>query len=229
MRVAIHQPNYAPWCGFFAKMHACNVFVFYDNAQMTKNSYINRCLINNQCRQAWLSVPVRFNLGDKINQVIIADERWKNKHIQTIRSVYGRTPFFKEVFGLIEPIYLNAGDSLALTNMNIIREIANYLGLSCRFELSSSFSSDKTSDDRLIDICHELGAVTYISGKGGDNYQDHFKFKMAGINLEVKTYKPIPYDQKTDLFMPGLSIMDALFNLGKSTINLMNYSAASGE
>jgi hypothetical protein len=74
-----------------------------------------------------------------------------------------------------------------------------------------------------------LGAVTYISGKGGDNYQDHFKFKMAGINLEVKTYKPIPYDQKTDLFMPGLSIMDALFNLGKSTINLMNYSAASGE
>ncbi len=72
MKVAIHQPNYAPWCGFFAKMNACDVFVFYDDAQMTKNSYINRCLINNQGRQTWLTIPVSFKLGDKINQVIIS-------------------------------------------------------------------------------------------------------------------------------------------------------------
>ena len=229
MIVAIHQPNYVPWCGFFAKMHACDVFVFYDDAQMTKNSYINRCLINNQGRKAWLTVPAKFSFGDNINEVIISDERWKQKHIQTLRSVYGRTTFFKEVFGLIEPIYLNAGNSLAQTNMSFLRVLAAYLGLSCRFGLSSSIPTDTSSDDRLIDICRALGADTYISGKGGDNYQDHNKFKTAGINLEVKSYTPISYDQTIDSFMPGLSIMDALFHLGKSTINLLKYTAASGE
>jgi len=204
-------------------MHACDIFVLYDDAQMTKNSYINRCLINNQGRQAWLTVPVKFNFGDLIKQVVISDERWKHKHIQTLRSVYGRTPFFKEVFGLIEPIYLSAGNSLAQINMDLIRVIAAYLGLSCRFELSSSILSDKSSDDRLIDICRALGADTYVSGKGGDNYQDHNKFKTAGISLEVKSYMPIAYDQKTDSFMPGLSILDALFHKGKKSVELLAY------
>ena len=224
MIVAIHQPNYAPWCGYFSKMRACDVFVFYDDAQMTKNSYINRCLMNNQGRQSWLTVPVRFNLGDKINQVIVSDVRWKHKHIQTLRSVYGRAQFFKEVFGLIEPIYLNSGNSLSQINISIIRFIANYLGLSCRIVLSSSIPSEKSSDDRLIDICRALGADTYVSGKGGDNYQDHEKFKKAGVNLEVKSYKSIPYDQKNDSFMPGLSILDALFHSGKETVELLTYN-----
>jgi len=223
LKVAIHQPNYAPWCGFFAKMNACDVFVFYDDAQMTKNSYINRCLINNQGRQTWLTIPVSFKLGDKINQVIISDDRWKHKHMQTLRSVYGRTPFFKEVFGLIEPIYLNTGNSLSQLNMNLIRVVAAFLELSCQFELSSSIPSDNSSDDRLIDICRALGAGNYISGKGGDNYQDHNKFKTAGINLVVKTYTPMPYDQKNDSFLPGLSILDALFHVGKNAVDLLAY------
>ena len=223
MRVAIHQPNYAPWCGFFAKMNACDIFVFYDDAQMSKNSYINRCLINNQGRQAWLTVPVRFKFGDKINEVVISDGRWAKKHLQTLRSVYGRTPFFKEIFILIEPIYLNSDISLAKTNMALIRTIASYLGISCQFKLSSSMPSDKSSDDRLIDICRALSADTYISGKGGENYQNHDKFKVAGIRLEVKSYTPIPYKQNTDTFIPGLSILDALFNIGKKAIEILEY------
>jgi len=223
MRVAIHQPNYIPWCGFFAKMCACDLFVLYDDAQMTKNSYINRCLINNQGQQAWLTIPVSFHLGDKINEVVISNSRWRKKHIQTMHSVYGRATFFKEIFDLLEPIYLSTNNLLVRTNIDLISAIAGYLGLPCQVELSSSFPSDKTSDDRLIDICHTLGASTYISGKGGDNYQDYDKFKAAGIALEVKTYRPISYYQKSETFVPGLSIMDALFNLGKKTVDLLVY------
>ncbi|MFA7709772.1 MAG: WbqC family protein [Candidatus Neomarinimicrobiota bacterium] len=223
MKVAIHQPNYMPWCGFFAKMNACNIFVLYDNAQMSKNSYINRCHILNQGRKTWLTVPVCFSLGEIINEVEFADERWRYKHIQTLRSVYGRNAFFKEVFRLIEPILLKKTTSLAQLNMELISTISAYLGISSQIKLSSSIKSEKQSDDRLIDICQTLGADTYISGKGGDNYQNHNKFKTANINLEVQTYNPISYDQNNNHFISGLSILDALFRMGQKTKDLLRY------
>jgi hypothetical protein len=225
--LAVHQPNYAPWCGYFAKMRHCNVFVFLDDAQMPGGqSYVYRTKIRNGDGDKWLSIPNRSRLGEPIREVRFADAKWTSKHVNALRAVYGRCPCFKEVFPSLEPLYLDPGESLAAFNQAMIRTIADYLGMMCRFEVSSQLGPSGTGDDRLIGLARMLGAGVYLSGKGGQNYQDPAKFATAGVELAVRPYVPVAYPQIHGEFVPGLSILDALFHLGKRTNDLLEYRAA---
>jgi len=227
MRVAIHQPNYAPWCGYFAKMNHCDVFVFLDNVQMPGGqSYVYRTPIRGGAEAKWLSIPTRYHLGDNIDEVRFAVADWPRKHEGALRGAYARSPYFREVWELIEPVYSNPGANLAEFNMKLIRTIAGYLGLACRFEASSTVQPDGQGDDRLISLVRKVGGDVYISGKGGQNYQDPAKFAEAGIELRVHTYSPVPYRQAQGEFVAGLSILDALFNLGPEAASLLVYEGA---
>ena len=173
--VAIHQPNYAPWCGYFAKMRHCDVFIFLDDVQMPGGQEL--CLPDKDRKSfrsihaGSLSVPTRYHLGDSITQVQFADDRWSHKHLGTLRGEYGRSPFFKEVWSIIAPIYENVSESLADFNQRLILELAAYLGLNCRILRSSELYVPGTSDDRLIALIEAVEGTQYLSGKGGQNYQ----------------------------------------------------------
>jgi hypothetical protein len=222
--VAIHQPNYAPWCGYFAKMRHCDVFILLDDVQMPGGqSYVYRTKIASHSGPRWLSVPTRYHLGDSITQVQFADDRWNHKHLGTLRGEYGRSPFFKEVWSIIAPIYENAFGSLADFNQRLIVDLAAYLGLNCRICRSSELNVPGTSDDRLIALIEAVGGTQYLSGKGGQNYQDPKKFCSRGIDLNVRTYLPTSYIQIHGDPIFGLSILDAIFNLGKDAIGLLTY------
>lgn len=224
VRLAIHQPNYAPWCGYFAKLRNCDVFVFLDDAQMPGGqSYVYRTQIRGRQGPQWLSAPTRFHLGAAIRDVQFADPKWTRKHIGALRAVYGQCPYFKEVFSLLEPIYADPGQRLATFNQRLIRTVAAYLDLACRFESSADLRPEGDSDDRLISLARLLGAGEYISGKGGQNYQDPAKFAAAGIKLTVRVYTAVPYRQVHGDFVPNLSILDALFHLGKETLRVLDY------
>ena len=226
MRVAIHQPNYIPWCGYFAKMRASDVFVFLDNVQMpVGRSYVYRSLIGSAKGPSWLSVPTHYKTGDLIQDVRFADAKWVRKHIGTLRANYGRSAYFEEVFAVLSRVYNDPGETLAAFNIRMIRTIADYLGLSCRFELSSLLAPQGESDDRLISLARMVGADTYVSGLGGQNYQDPAKFAKAEIQLDLRVYKPIPYKQENDPFVAGLSILDALFHLGSGANEVLSYSS----
>ena len=223
--VAIHQPNYAPWCGYFAKMQHCDIFIFLDDAQMPGGqSYVYRTRIGTHSGPRWLSVPTRFHLGDAICQIQCADSRWSHKHLGTLRGEYGRSPYFREVWSLITPIYEKAPLSLSEFNQELVIEIARYLGIQCRFLRSSQLQVTGTSDERLISLVQAVGGTRYLSGKGGDNYQNPEKFRMAGIDLEVRAYSPVPYRQFHGHSILGLSILDAIFNLGKNAASLLIYN-----
>lgn len=226
MRLGVHQPNFAPWCGYFAKMRQCDVFVFLDDAQMPGGqSYVYRTKIMGKNPQRWLSIPTKFHLGDSIMTVRFADAFWPVRHLDSIRSAYGRAPHFEEVYHLLEPIYESPGEYLSLFNQRIIMTIADYLGINCRFVNSCELKEEGKGDDRLIHIAQKLGASTYISGKGGGNYQDPQKFAKAGIELQMRIYDPVPYPQNQPGFTPGLSIIDAICYLGKGTADLLSYPA----
>src|SRR5690606_26951994 len=150
-----------------------------------------------------------------------ADSRWLHKHLNSLRMAYGKTPFFDDIFSWLEPLYEVSGDKIAPFNTKLIQAIAAYLDINCQFELSSRLCPDGTSDDRLISLAQALKADVYVSGKGGQNYQDPAKFASAGITLDVLQYKPVPYIQSHGEFIPGLSVIDALFNLGKKTKELL--------
>lgn len=224
MKVAIHQPNYIPWLGYFSKINRCDLFVFLDDVQMPiGRSYVYRCQIRSGEVPRWLSIPSRFSPGDPINKVVFAEQNWFIRHMDTLRAVYGKCPYFKEIFSIIEPIYKESGELLGQFNIRIISAIASYLGLTCRFALSSDLHPTGKGDERLISIVKIVGADTYLSGKGGQNYQSPVKFFSAGINLEVLIYKPIEYPQNHEVFLYGLSILDTLFNVGQETKKLLHY------
>lgn len=224
MRVTIHQPNYAPWCGFFAKISICDVFVVLDDVQMSKNSYTNRSQILVNDVRKWLTVPVSFSLGDPILSVKIADPKWVSKHCGLLESNYHSAPCFSEIMPMLATYYSSKEwTNIAGFNSGLIRLVLSYLNIKKEIVLSSELAHTGAGDERLISILKLLGATTYISGKGGQKYQDPKKFDAAGVSVEVCEYSPVKYKQYNENFEGGLSILDALFHMGKRTIELLKY------
>lgn len=225
MRVGIHQPNYIPWCGYFSKIAYCDLFIFLDNAEISPGqSYVYRSMLRDAQKTFWLSQPSRRHTHQSIMDVEFSDSDWGRSHLARLTQTYRKAPFYKEVMELISPFYSNPGNYLAVFNMRLIRAICEYLDLDCRLELSSQISPEGTSDERLISLVKLAGGDTYVSGKGGQNYQDPQKFAGAGLELEIKTYQPIPYPQIHGDFIGGLSILDCLFNLGEDARKILYYS-----
>lgn len=231
MKVAIHQPNYAPWLGYFAKIAAADVFIFLDDVQFSKNSYINRVQIDAGGKPRWLTVPVSYSFGDPINRVVAGDADWRKAHLDALKTYYRNASDFPRVWSWLCATFANLPrNNIAETNAALIERIAAALGLRCRFYRSSEFQIEGAKgDDRLIALATRFGpGATYISGKGGANYQSPEKFAAAGIVLEYNSFSPSPYDQGHPEFLPGLSVLDALFRLGSErTAGLLKARASA--
>ncbi|WP_448189523.1 WbqC family protein [Azospirillum sp. sgz301742] len=227
MKVAVHQPNYIPWLGYFAKLASVDIFVFLDDVQLPQGrSYVHRTKVHSPSGGAWLSAPIRREERQLIKDVQFAEEDWRRRHQATLFHTYRKAPFFDAVMPLVEAIYAFGADSLAGFNRNAVVLLAEFLGLTCRFELSSDFAVAASSDDRLIELVRMVGGDTYISGAGGQNYQSPEKFAAAGIDLCVCEYRPRPYFQSQGGFLSGLTILDAMFNLGRDTVQHLSYEQA---
>ena len=217
MIVAIHQPNYAPWLGYFAKMARADVFVLLDDAQYTKNSYINRVQIDAGGEARWLTVPVSYRFGDPINRVRAANETWPRAHCDTLKTLYGDAPEFRAVWPWLAERYaaLRAGD-VAASNQALIAALAARLGLRARLRRASELgAADAKGDERLIALVQACGGgAAYLSGRGGDKYQDPAKFAAAGVKLTYSDFTHPVYPQGHPAFVPGLSLLDALFRIG---------------
>jgi hypothetical protein len=222
--LAIHQPNYMPWLGYFHKIAQADVFIFLDDAEFSKNSFTNRNRIKTSQGVLWLTIPVHIKLGQKISEVRFADDTWPAKHLKTLRSVYGKARFFGSVFPWVESL-LNKGNSGSLSEFNIhaIEDICQELGIDCDFRKSSEFALQSKGDDRLIDLARKVGATSYLSGRGGANYQDPEKFVKAGLDFAYTSFSQPIYEQLWGAYVPNLSILDTLFNLGiRGTSDLLH-------
>jgi hypothetical protein len=224
MRVAVHQPNFVPWCGYFAKMRSADLFILQDDVQFSRGGYVNRSQVITTKGPNWLTIPVpKGSTGLLINELRFGDQRWSKDHLKALSMSYGKTPHFTEVMSLIEAGFQTPSDTLSAFNMRMIRAIAEYLGIECEFRVSSELKPEGKADDRLVDLMRIVGGTTYVSGAGGQNYQEEGKFEAAGFALDVRTYMPVPYDQGRAEFVPGLSVLDAMFHLGKKASALLIY------
>jgi len=217
MIVAIHQPNYAPWAGYFHKIARADVFVFLDDAQFPKNSYVNRVKILEKGEGRWLTVPAKPKLGAPINAVRPAQADWPARHLDRLFNAYRSASAFDEVWGFVEHLYRTApADDLAAANRRIVEGVAERLQLRTRFALASDYPNPDglRSDARLIDLVTRLGADVYLSGRGGASYQDPLRFEEAGLRLSYTEFELRPYPQLTAGFTAGLSILDQLFHCG---------------
>lgn len=221
MIVAIHQPNFLPWIGFFYKILKSDIFVLLDIVQFSKNSYQNRVKIKIPQGALWLTVPVIHNFGQLTKDVKINNnEKWKDKHLKTLEMNYKRAPYFEIIYSMLKDIYhKKEWEFITDFNIELINTVCNFIEIKTKIVVASSLDVKGSSTDLLIDIVKKLGGTTYLSGKGGIKYQDEEKFKNNMISLIYTDFKHPIYPQLWGEFVEGLSILDLLFNCGSKCLD----------
>lgn len=218
MTVAIHQPNYMPWLGYFAKVARADTFVFLDDVQYTKNGYTNRVQVLNDGNRHWLTIPVSVHLGDRISEISPARSDWMDRHRSALRNFYRTAPEFAREWPAVDNLYMTVPDgSLADINMHFITGLSRILGIDTRFFRSSEMdTAGSVGDERLARIVDAVSpGGTYLSGEGGRSYQAPETFIRRGIGLTYLQFRHPVYLQRGNEFVPGLSALDALFELGR--------------
>jgi len=223
MIVAIHQPNFLPWIGYFYKMYKSDIFVFLDNVQFSKNSYQNRVKIKTSQGAQWLTLPVFHKFGQLTKDVRINNnEKWKEKHLKTIELNYKKAPYFNQIYNLLVKVYTNNKWELMTDfNIELITAICNFLDIKTKTVRASSLKTSGSATELLIDIVKKVGGDIYLSGKGGMKYQDENRFKEENITLIYTNFKHPVYPQLWGEFIEGLSIIDLLFNCGEESVYII--------
>jgi len=223
--VTIHQPDFAPWLGFFDRLNNADIFVVLDDAQFLKNGWHNRDKIKNTNGQPlWLTVPV-LTKGrglQKINEVKInLNGNWKDKHLKTLYYCYKDCEHFKDVYWMVEIAYASPEKSLLWFNFKLILNILEMLTNSTDklyVYLASELGIKDKATNRLVKICQHFGADKYLSGIGAKEYLEVEKFEKAGIEVVWQQFEHPVYPQQFGEFVPGLSALDYLFNCGPSEL-----------
>ncbi len=222
MKIAIHQPQYLPWTGYFDKMDRADVFVLLDDVQYKKNEWQNRNRIRNAEGWQWITVPVLYEFGQKINEVRINNkENWREKHLKSLEVNYSQAAHFDEYILFFRKHYACEWEKLVDINVRFIEYLADTMGITTEIVRSSSLGIGTEKTRRLIDICKAVGADEYLSGAGGGDYLEEEKFAGEGIRLEYQKYEQKPYEQVYNGFCPDLSAADLLFCCGKDSINII--------
>ncbi len=228
--VAVHQPQYLPWIGYFDKMRRADVFCYLDDVQYKKNEWQNRNRIKTAQNWQWITVPVRYRFPQKINEVQINNtESWRKKHLQALITNYGPTPYFNAYIPIFEDIFSQEWEFISKLNIHLIECLRNALQMQ---EISTVISSELNlrdePTDRLIDICKALGADTYLAGQGGADYMDVARFGKNGLKVIVQDFKHPVYPQLFKDFQSHLSIVDLLFNCGPESLKIIIDANAEG-
>jgi hypothetical protein len=219
--VGIHQPNYLPYSGFFDKMKKSDIFVIYDDAQFNKDDFQNRNRIRIYHGWKWLTVPVEKK-HIPINEIRIKNEvttwkgvKWADAHFKDIRDNYKDTRYYSEYEKEIKRIYEKTYDKLIDLNMNLINFLMNAFDIDTKIVFSCDLGLTSKSTERLIEIVEALDGDTYISGPMGRDYLDVSLFERKGVKVEFQDFKHPVYKQRYEGFIPNMSAIDALFNVGK--------------
>jgi hypothetical protein len=196
--VAILQPGYLPWLGYFDLVAMSDMFVLYDDVQFDKGGWRNR------------------------------HTEWQQSHLALLRQVYARAPFFDWCYPMLEgyltarPYHWLL--DLAVSGHQVI---AGLLQLETPIRLSSDIGfAGIGRTERLVAICRTLGATRYIATDASRTYMTETLWSEAGIALVYQGYPHPTYRQFEGAFQSHLSIVDALMFLGPEARQVIGISHA---
>src|SRR5689334_11174130 len=158
MIVAIHQPNYIPWLGYFRKLLACDTFVFFENVQMPMGkSYVSRSQIKTHAGPFWLTAPTEKSGTPKlISEARIVPGPWPRKHLATLAVAYSGSPFLDQISTLLRNCFVGEQPLIADLNIQIITAIAEILVPGrVRFVRASAMKHGMTGAASIVPILQE--------------------------------------------------------------------------
>lgn len=218
--VAMHQPTFLPWLGWWDKLVRADRLVLLDDVQFPKKggTWMNRVRVLVNGKPAWVTVPVdrSYHGVRTVRETRIDDSKpWRKKVEATVATSYARAPHFKDAQPLVEELIRLPAAGIAEYNETGIRRLATELGLDTgKLVRQSELRAGGAATDLLVNLCQALGATAYMTGDGSDEYLEPEKFAAAGLELVVQQFTPPRYPQLAGDFVPGLSIVDALMNCG---------------
>lgn len=234
--IVIHQPNFLPWLGYFAKLVYAEKLIVLDNVMFSKRKHIDRVeIINSSGNTSWIGLPIGENYKTPCNKIYFDDRAHIDKIIKTIHSSYSKARYFKTNIDSIENILISS-----ISNSNLLSEIDIYItiGLMDILELnkpsiirSSQYveSAFLKPTDRLIYLCEKVNSSKLIVGSTeATEIHEVKKLNKYGINILLQDYlnnHPTYYQTRRSRigFAKGLSIIDCIFNIGiNKTKELLN-------
>jgi len=220
MRIAVVQPLYLPWIGYFDLIKQSDIFVFFDHIQFERRSWQNRNRIKTPHGSKWLSIPIETK--GRLHQLILEtriknDLGWAEKHRKSIVYNYRSSRNFAKYSSVFEKVYTKRWDYLADLNIFLIRLIAEKLDIRSQYIKSSELNVEGAKTELLVNICKTLGADEYLSGPAAKNYIQPELFEKNKITLTYHEFPHPVYPQLNGEFIPYLSVIDLLLNCGEDS------------
>lgn len=217
-KVAIVQSFYIPWKGYFDLMNMADEFILFDDMQYLRRFWNNRNRIKTPDGPIWLTIPVQVKgkFTQPVKETVINNNRWPEKHWETIKRNYSRAPFFAVYHDTIESLYLGCQEShLSNINYRFIEAISEILGITTKLSWSMDYQCPPGKTERLVSICQQAEAGIYISGPSAKDYLEEDLFDQAGIELQYMDYSDYAeYPQLHPPFIHEVSVIDLIFNTG---------------
>jgi hypothetical protein len=228
--VAIQQPYFFPYLGYFALIQQTDFFVAFDPVQYIRKGWMNRNRVLKPV-EGWqyLTAPMQTHAQEAlISEVQVqAGAEWKVKIMRQLEHYKKRAPHYAAVMSLLETCFANADTSLSRLNVYYLEQTCAYLGLPFRHAIFSDLHLElapvAAPDEWALRIAQALGAKSYVNQPGGRSFFDSAKYQAAGIELQFNDFEVLPYSQRRDIFEPGLSIIDVLmFNTPAQVMELLS-------
>lgn len=225
-KIAVMQPTYLPWYGYFGLIDYVDEFVFLNDVQFEKRSWQSRNYIKSHDEKLMLSVGVstKGKFYQNLDQVLIIDEvKNKKKHLRAIELNYKKTRYFNDFYPLLLSLYNQKHEYLIQLNVEIIKLICKTINITTNTSFSNSIKINCESKvEKIVKICQYFDANIYISPEGSKNYlSDTNEFELQKIKLNFFKIKDFAYHQIGKEFISHLSIIDLIFNEGPNTLNII--------
>ncbi|MCG3099458.1 WbqC family protein [Enterobacter sp. DRP3] len=227
MKIAVMQPYFLPYIGYFQLMSAVDYFVLFDNVQYVRQGWINRNRILQHNQPGIITLPLaKDSRFLAINGRHLSESFIRENLLNQFLDAYRHAPYFHTVFPVVEEIINCSHENLSAYLCNSLMILRQMLSLECEVKLSSDVDIDHKlrSQEKILSICSALGANTYINLPGGRELYDSESFQQQGINLQFIQPENISYPQFGAEFVPWLSIIDVLmFNSKNEVINFCRH------
>ena len=225
-RVAILQPNYIPWKGYFDLINSVDEFVLLEDVQYTRRDWRNRNRIKTGSGTKWLTIPVRSRsrYDQLISETEISDRGWARRHSETLRHAYGSTEHFDGYKRELDRVFEQAAETRLLTEVNrlFITFACDCLGIATPITSSIDYEAQGVKSNRLLRITRQSGGDVYVSGPTAREYLDEALFERHGVAVEWMEYTGYPtYEQIHPPFEHAVTILDMLFHLGSKAPRYM--------
>jgi hypothetical protein len=230
MRLAITQPNFMPWLGYFELLDYVDVWVSLDNVQLSRGSFVLRNRVRRPDGELeWISVniPKKSPLHTSIKDVQISANDWQERIIRRLESYYKLAPFYQRFEGQIAELLTSNKNApgLAALNESIIREVSSWLGIEYEFYRASDIEPtlEGSPQDKVLSLIRHFDADTYCNFAGGIDAGLYAPtaFAKQGVMLERHGYAHPTYPQHSGGFKPFLSIVDLLFESGEGALDVI--------